>query len=405
LENYVDFDRSVFTNEFAWAIGHFKQVASSQSADLYQRLMIWGMKNGMSNFEIDFLDFNFLLMDEFQQTVNGAEDWLRGMAEAGTEFSVPIQYSMPLPSDLLLTLQFDIVTNVRASDDYPTTTNWNIGSASLLHWAMDVRPSKDTFWTQVHQPENPYNGRIEPSPSYEVLASLMSCGPVGFGDKLNYTNVDLILSTCNADGLLLQPSKPLTSIDAKFSINDRQVSDGGQIWASYSQTRESTYYQYYLMSMNVSESFIIDENDFYPPMDSQNFQWVYRRYSWDLIGCTNGSQAVPNCVRQLEPNSLPDVATGLNYPNGSRNFDMWTFSPIVNGYALLGELDKIVGMSPKRFDSLEFPEKDAGMAFGVSGAVGEVVHVWTLQPSDNGSIVIQLDVEIPGNGRTFVVLS
>ena len=41
----------------------------------------------------------------------------------------------------------------------------------------------------------------------------MSMGPVGFSDALGQTDAVLINRTCRADGLLLKPSKPLTTID------------------------------------------------------------------------------------------------------------------------------------------------------------------------------------------------
>lgn len=40
---------------------------------------------------------------------------------------------------------------------------------------------------------------------------------------MNYTDVELIKTTCNSGGLLLQPSRPLFTIDAKFSIGERVV--------------------------------------------------------------------------------------------------------------------------------------------------------------------------------------
>lgn len=116
--------------------------------------------------------------------------------------------------------------------------------------------------------------------------------------------------------------------------------------------------QFYLLSLNVSNSFILQESDFYPTMNSST-KWVFRKLS-DINKCANNSNPFGGCVQSLDFNNMPNVATGENYPNGTRNFQFWTFSPIVNGYSLLGELGKIVNVSPKRFDSLQFPGNSKG---------------------------------------------
>lgn len=157
-------------------------------------------------------------------------------------------------------------------------------------------------------------------------------------------------------------------------------------------------------------------SDFYPPMDTST-QWVFRKLSDDVSQCSNGSSPFAGCVQSLDFNNMPDVATGENYPNGTRNFQFWTFSPFVNGYSLLGELDKVVNMSPKRFDSLQFPgyffkstltttgNENAGMIFGVTGVPQEQVNIWVIHPdTSENSAVMQLSVTIPDEGRTVLVI-
>lgn len=59
--------------------------------------MAYASANGMSNFEVDFMDFSFLLQSYYQQNVSAAREWLRGMARAAEAYQAPIQYCMPLP--------------------------------------------------------------------------------------------------------------------------------------------------------------------------------------------------------------------------------------------------------------------------------------------------------------------
>ncbi len=71
----------------------------------------------------------------------------------------------------------------------------------------------------------------------------MSTGPVGVGDKSGFSNVDLIMKTCNAEGLLLKPSRPLTSIDHTFKSRafDKSFGALGTIQSTWSLVSEHLF--------------------------------------------------------------------------------------------------------------------------------------------------------------------
>jgi hypothetical protein len=46
----------------------------------------------------------------------------------------------------------------------------------------------------------------EPYPELQAAVAVLSGGPVGPGDKAGSANKTLLMSTCNANGLLLKPS-------------------------------------------------------------------------------------------------------------------------------------------------------------------------------------------------------
>jgi hypothetical protein len=128
----------------------------------------------------------------------------------------------------------------------------------------------------------------------------MSRGPVGFGDKIGLTDANLIKMTCRADGLLLQPSKPLTSIDAKYSIGDHRLGNNGELWSSYSTPEGfEGIVQHYMLAIDVNISFILQNTDFWPAMN-MNHSWVYRADSNDVDLCVNGSNAFSGCVTALD---------------------------------------------------------------------------------------------------------
>jgi hypothetical protein len=53
----------------------------------------------------------------------------------------------------------------------------------------------------------------------EGLAAIatLGAGPVGFGDRVDFTNATLLNMTCRADGVLLQPSLPAVNVEAYFA--------------------------------------------------------------------------------------------------------------------------------------------------------------------------------------------
>ena len=77
--------------------------------------------------------------------------------------------------------------------------------------------SKDNFWTT--HPGSGADGASQDQT--EVIVALLSKGPVGPSDGLAWlgNRSDWLKATCNADGALLQPSTPIKTIDATFSLD------------------------------------------------------------------------------------------------------------------------------------------------------------------------------------------
>ena len=77
---------------------------------------------------------------------------------------------------------------------------------------------------------------------YKLLGK--KAGPVGPGDRIgNYTNKDLIMRSCNAEGLLLKPSKPITSIDQQMYAKALGASYGpeGEVWSTFSNISNNIF--------------------------------------------------------------------------------------------------------------------------------------------------------------------
>lgn len=83
--------------------------------------------------------------------------------------------------------------------------------------------------------------------------------------------------------------------------------------------------------------------------------------------------------------SLPLSACGLD------DFSVYTISPIFkNGWSVLGEVEKWVGMSSARFVSIDIRSDEIAVA--VSGSFGEVITIGFVDP-DMNVIVAQCSFE------------
>lgn len=193
-----------------------------------------------------------------------------------------------MPSDIMMSVHFDWVTNARASNDYAMTSNLvEMPAAGLLMWSLGIRPSKDNFWT-TNATGSPYKGGgANPGTNVELntIVAALSTGPVGISDKIGATNATLIMATCTADGDLLQTTKPLTPTDRSFVWQLQSGTAAGTppcesygsqyMWNSYSAI-ETVVHAWYTVGVNMktsnsSDKFLLSpEADFYPAPGEQS---------------------------------------------------------------------------------------------------------------------------------------
>eukprot|EP01043_Picozoa_sp_COSAG02_P026678 COSAG02_NODE_1544_length_11996_cov_143.122468_2_plen_651_part_00 len=122
--------------------------------EFYERLFTaWGADKGMITMhEIDFLVFLDYQTQSFQADPEGARYFLEGMNDAAMAKNVTIQYCSATAVDILQSLRFPAVTNIRASTDYACFVNYQVGPGNMISWALGLRPSKDVLWTTEQQP-------------------------------------------------------------------------------------------------------------------------------------------------------------------------------------------------------------------------------------------------------------
>ena len=364
------------------------------SEAFYTKLFAYVHAHGGVGYEVDFMSNLFIDVPEFRRTLDSSTGWQRGMNEAGIATNTTIQFCMMQPSDLLNSLQFNAATNGRASDDYQGTSNWDIGGASLLFWAMGMRPSKDNFWSGDGQKRQMGFDQSNPGTNGELNAILatMSTGPVGPSDGAGQHNTTRLMRTCAADGTILQPERPMTPIDATYrqviSDSERQLNSAA-VWSTYSHAQSAAgAAQYHILGVDVDTD-TRDGDDVVPvfasdlyPVPASGTRFAVRDWHRSTACNKVGADAVAvGCVRIVSAGSaIVELDGGMSWPFGTHTTQLYTVTvlPPGGGIALLGELDKFVPLSSKRFSDVE--ASAGGLTATLTGRAGEVVHVTALRP-------------------------
>ena len=306
------------------------------------------------------------------------------------------------PAVLLLPCQ------ARASEDYALVTpDLNaivIGGSSLLMGAAHIAPSKDTLWTSSPQPvtasDKEHSGySVQPHVTLDAVLAVLSMGPVGISDALNYTNVSLIAQTymSASDGTLLRPSRPLSWPDSVLynmshnaSYQDIRITHAA---VSSSPQGNPSFISYYVVAWATQHDVWLGGTDLFPTLSS--LQVAVRPHVFDNntahVGCVDGQPAVPSCVSFA--NGGTDVlipATGTDVSDMSLTA---VYTQACGGVYFLGELAKIVHVSPQRFSYVACGGNGpSGLLIGVIGTSNQLIHLISI---DARGIVHTIDVVIP----------
>ena len=294
--------------------------------------------------------------------------------------------------------------------------------------ALAIAPSKDTLWTASPQPgtmsDTEHDGlsyTTQPHVALDVTLATLSLGPVGISDSLGMQDVGLISQSfiSASDGTLLRPSRPLSWVDTVFynrsaaGGNPSASADVRSTHAAIPSSRENDppllAAWHYVLAWRNADDATLGGSDLYPP-SAVKARLAVRAHVFAPVGpaqqagCVNGQPAVPgnglpSCVT-IYPPGQPVVipATGTNIDSFSLHAVAVELS---NGAFFLGELVKLVHVSPQRFAYvLVGPPRTggagpAGIVAGVRGTAGQVVVVAAVDPM---GIVRVVNVTLPASG-------
>jgi hypothetical protein len=163
-------------------------------------------------------------------------------------------------------------------------------------------------------------------PELNAVIAAFSTGPVGVGDGINATDKAVVMPTCDAAGMLLQPDRPMLAIDATYCRNGQEQrgapsgkckstwmskADGGAIWNSVTtlqgDSNQPVQTTHFALAINVTRPWVLQRGDLWPRA-SPAATFLSRAWRSENA-CVNGTAAVASgCVSLSVPgHPLPDM--------------------------------------------------------------------------------------------------
>jgi hypothetical protein len=310
---------------------------------------------------------------------------------------------------------------------------WRVGQDRLLLGALGMRPFFDNVWTTMWQNSSTWAGFAEYYVELAWALSVLSAGAVGFGDMPGTTNRTLLMTACREDGVLLGASLPSFYLDDVYlpggSVPGLEPSIGrvyqapsfipatpaaaaaaraaraaaggydaspitgictpaaGQACSSSSGSNSSlpppaTYVT--VLAIDVNASLALRPAQLTPPLLPSGGVVSHVAVPWTrglaatAAACAAGAPAF-QCLAPFSEATPLGLFTGAPATNYTHDFELWSLAPVsAGGWALVGELGKMVRVSPARFSFAS--GAGGGLQFGVLGAAGEAVLVSVLAP-------------------------
>jgi len=342
--------------------------------DLFAGAVQWGLVT----YEQDFLSWQFRDIPELSEDLDLGHQWLLQMGRAAEMYDVTIQYCMATPRYALQSLEISSVTQIRVSSDYMHTRDnqWRIGISSMLAAALGLAPFKDNFWSKSKQPGNAYN-RVEPSPRLQAAVSLLSGGPVAPSDRLGYTNTYLLQELSRMDGRLLKTSRTATAIDDQIiaSVFENSAGPKGQVFTTYSNINAHKFGV--ILAANLSNTYSLTPRK--AGFHKFGVSIVYRS---EAALCTS-------CRLPVLSEDLPLLLTPACTV---KDFCLYYTAPVWTlrgmNVSILGELDKMVPISPQRITDIEVQQDD--ILVSLTGVEHEKVKIYVYLESRTVEIACRI---------------
>ncbi len=328
--------------------------AHPATADLVDAWMEQAATWGACTYEQDWLVETFLTVDGLRTTPGTGDAWQREMDRSAARRGLTIQFCMATPADFLHTALMTQVSSIRTSMDFKYAVgrqpNWGwFLHVNALARALELNTSKDVF-IAGRTPDGSWD---DPLAGVEALLAAMSCGPVGFGDRIGTTDRELVLRTCREDGIIVMPDVPMTAVAGSFFREPLGTTDV-LIGEAYTQHPAGRWHAVAAMAEHPAARVPVTVS--LTDLDGAGGPHVAHRF-----GATD--------VQVL------DDTHDLELLPGDEAFDLWTVAPVLldGRVAVFGDLSKYTAAGDRRIGQITV--HDDSVSFLVLGVPGSAVTV------------------------------
>ncbi len=356
--------------------------------EFWNEIMDHAVKYGVEVYEQDWLDTQLKMIPWLRSELGHAEVWFDTMVKTADGRGLTMQLCMASPGFFLEQVKFKNVTTVRASGDYmaglPKTLFWpDFHQVSVFAYAVGLWPYKDNF--QSASGERAV--RNERYPYEEALISILSASMVGPSDKIGAADKELLMRTCRSDGVLLKPDRPAFPIDLMYL-------DSRKPWIVSTESEHEIGKTIYLAAFNLWPARMRDPSISLKDLGLSGNYAAYNYRTGEVLLDRD----------RIEFGRMPKNQA-LYY----------ILCPVLaNGLAVIGETDKFVTLSQKRFPNIR--AENGILKLAIEGVAGEELKVAFYSPRPPAQVqggeliesgretggIFFLMVKIPASGRTSV---
>ena len=323
-----------------------------------------------------------------------------------------------------------------------------MGDNALLPASVGVRPMADVLWTRPSQPHDPrWRTNTRKNIRHDLAIAVLSTGPVGFGDQQagggeeaaglggQQPDAALLARATRQGGVLLKPAFPLLRLDRYFTAAgagaevrvavsgpaghavarvDARANSMARLTVA-SRDVEALWW-WNVLATNVDGATPVGRpvqlSELWPPptMGTRFLVAALDAHSGggpggadaaagppeDAARCVHGALAA-SCTVAWDARHPLNVSTARGGTRLSRSFRLLAAAPVLStGWALLGDLAKVVPVSPQRFvapgvgeapHDADLRHGNTGLRFTVLGAPRERVSVTLVAPNQRVVVV------------------
>jgi len=300
-----------------------------------------------------------------------------GMSRVTEKDGLDMQYCMAMPRFFLQGVKYNNLTTIRTSPDRFEPKKWkHFLFTTQLGYQMGIWPWSDVFMSRE---------------TGNMIASVLSAGPVGTGDAIGREDKRNIFRACRADGVLVKPDVPLLPTDQAYL---QQAKGEDKPVTAYTYTRHTDVTTGYLFCFATGETPVT--------------QFSVRPSDLGMKG-----EVV---IYSPETRLVKDIKASDTFSDdlGTARYNYYLIAPITaTGIAFLGDEGKIAATGKKRVEDIRLlGDKMSVTVLFAAGETSVTLQGYAARAvsSDRGTVsqdpathLFTVSVPAPGQGDKLTV--